>query len=52
MKRKKYISELSKIFGIPRTAISSEIKTFNVTGSEANRSGRGRIKIIYHVRFD
>ena len=45
----KNISELSRIFGIPRTAISSEIKTSNLTGSEENRTGRRRKKIIYGV---
>ena len=39
------ISELSRIFGIPRTTIGSVIKKFNQTGSVENRSGRGRKKL-------
>ena len=41
----KNISELSRIFGIPRTTIGSVIKKFNQTGFVENRSGRGSKKL-------
>ena len=41
----KNISELSRIFGIPKTTIGSVIKKFNQTGSIENRSERGRNKL-------
>lgn len=44
-KSNRNVSELSRIFGIPRRTIGSVIKKFNDFGSVENRSGRGRKKL-------
>ena len=41
----KNISELSRIFGIPRRIVGSVIKKFHEFGSVENRSGRGRKRL-------
>ena len=41
----KNISELARIFGIPRRTIGSVIKKFQQFGSVENRSGRGRKRL-------
>ena len=41
----KNISELSRIFGIPRRTVGSVIKKFHEFGSVENRSGRGRKRL-------